>query len=104
MVRKTLKNIVFILTLRCDQASRLISNSQEAPLNKAERLALSFHLLICRVCRKYKKQLKFMRDILGRLAESRLYDIIAPSLLNEEQTRTLQKKISKNIREKLDSM
>ena len=104
MVRKTLKNIVFILTLRCDQASRLISNSQETPLNKAERLALSFHLLICRVCRKYKKQLKFMRDILSRLAESRLYDIIAPSLLNEEQTKTLQKKISKNIREKLDSM
>jgi len=104
MVRKTFKNIVFILTLRCDQASRLISYSQESPLNKAESWALSFHLLICRMCRKYKKQLKFMRDILSRLAESRLYDIIVPSLLTEEQAETLRGRISKKIHEKLDSM
>lgn len=104
MVRKILKNIVFILTLRCDQASRLISNSQEAPLHKAERWALSFHLLICRMCRQYKKQLKLMRDILSRLTESRLYDIVAPSLLTEEQAKALRGRISKKIREKLDSM
>ena len=104
MVRKTLKNIVFILTLRCDQASRLISFSQEAPLNKAERLALSFHLLICRVCRKYKKQLKLMRDILAKLKESRLYDIVASSLMTEEQSKALRGRISKKIRENLDSM
>jgi hypothetical protein len=104
MVRKTLKNIVFILTLRCDQASRLISFSQEASLNRAERLALSFHLLICRVCRKYKKQLKLMRDILGRLTESRLYDIVVSSMLTEEQSKALRGRISKKIRKNLDSM
>jgi hypothetical protein len=104
MVRKTLKNIVFILTLRCDQASRLISFSQEAPLNKAERVALSFHLLICRVCRKYKKQLKLMRDILAKLRESQLYDIMASSLLTKEQSKALKSRISKKIRENLDSM
>jgi hypothetical protein len=103
MVRKTLKNIVFILTLRCDQASRLISYSQEAPLNIAERWALSFHLLICKMCRKYKKQLKLMRDVLGRLTESRLYEIVASSLLTEEQSQALRSRISKKIREKLDS-
>ena len=104
MVRKTLKNIVFILTLRCDQASRLISNSQEMPLNMAERWALSFHLLICRMCRKYKKQLKLMRDILAKLTESRLYDIVASSLMTEEQSKALRGRISKKIRENLDSM
>jgi hypothetical protein len=104
MVRKTLKNIVFIMTLRCDQASRLISNSQEAPLNKVERWALFLHLLICRVCPKFRKQLKLMRDVLGRLSEPRLYDEIATSLLNEKQTEELRGRISKKIREKLDSM
>jgi len=104
MVRKTLKNIVFILTLRCDHASRLLSYSQEAPLNRAERWALYFHLLICRMCRKYKKQLKLMRDILAKLTESRLYDIVAPSLMTEEQAQALQGRISKKIRENLDSM
>jgi hypothetical protein len=104
MVRKTLKNIVFIMTLRCDQASRLISISQEAPLNKVERSALFLHLLICRVCPKFKKQLKLMRDVLGGLSEPHLYDEIAPYMLNEEQTGELQGRISKKIREKLDSM
>jgi hypothetical protein len=95
---------VFILTLRCDQASRLISFSQEASLNKAERVALSFHLLICRMCRNYKKQLKLMRDILAKLRESRLYDIMASSLLTKEQSKALKSRISKKIRENLDSM
>jgi hypothetical protein len=104
MVRKTLKNIIFILTLRCDRASRLISISQEAPLNKVERCALFFHLLVCRMCRKYKKQLMLIRNILNRLADPRLYDIIAPSLMDEEQTREFGERISKKIREKLDSM
>ncbi len=104
MVRKTLNNIVFILTLRCDQASRLLSNSQEKPLNKVERWALSLHLLICRVCPKFKKQLKLMRDVLGSLSEPRLYEEIAPSLLTEEQAEALRGRISKKIQEKLDSM
>ncbi|MHC4074098.1 MAG: anti-sigma factor family protein [Planctomycetota bacterium] len=90
--------------MRCDQASRLISHSQEAPLNKAERWALSFHLLICRMCRKYKKQLKLMRNILGRLAEPQVYEAVASFLLDEEQSRKLRGRISKKIRENLDSM
>jgi hypothetical protein len=104
MVRKTLKNIVFILTLRCDQASRLISVSQEAPLNRVERWALYLHLLICRVCPRFRKQLKLMRDVLGTLSEPGRYDDIAPSLLTEEQSEALQARISKKIRENLDSM
>jgi hypothetical protein len=104
MVRKTFKNIVLILTLRCDQASRLLSDSQQAPLNKTEKCALFFHQLVCRMCRKYKKQVKLMSDILSRFSEPKLYETAAPSLLNEEQAEELRGRISKKIREKLDSM
>jgi len=103
VVRETLGNIVLILTMRCDQASRLISNSQERQLNKAERCALSFHLLICRVCRKYKRQLAFMRNVLSRLKEPRLYFETGFSLIDEEQSGEMRGRISKKIREKLDS-
>jgi hypothetical protein len=103
MIWETLKNVVFILTLRCDQASRLISHSQETPLNRAEQLALSFHLLICRVCRKYKRQLKLMRDVLGRLAEPGLYSSMASSLLDQAQSRALRERMSKKLRENMDS-
>lgn len=89
--------------MRCDQASQLISNSQERQLNRPERCALSFHLLICRVCRKYKKQLKFMRNILLRLKEPQLYYETASSLVDEKQSREMRGRISKKIHEKLDS-
>ena len=104
MVWKTLKSIVFILTLRCDQASRLISHTQEAPLNKAEKLALGLHLLICRVCRRYKRQLGLMREVLARLADSQPYSTMSSSLLDEAQSRTLQERLSKKLRKNLDSM
>lgn len=64
---------------------------------------MSFHLLICRVCRKYKKQLKFMRNILLRLKEPQLYYETASSLVDEKQSREMRGRISKKIHEKLDS-
>jgi len=104
MVRKTLKNIVLILTMRCDEASRLISHSQEAPLIGVEKYALTFHLLICRMCRKYKKQLKLMREFLSRLQKPGLYDESSSSPLDEEQAQAMRARISKKIRENLESL
>jgi hypothetical protein len=104
MARKTIKNIILILTLTCDQASRLLSDAQDRSLNRPERWALSFHLLICRFCRKYKRQLKLLRDILTKIADQRTYDKQAPPLLDPETGQALRGRISKKIHESLDSM
>ena len=104
MIGKTLKYVVFILTLRCDQASRLISQVQDAPLNKAERLALRLHLVSCRVCRTYKRQLKLMRETLDELTDPKIYATMASSLLDEAQSQALRKRLSKKLQENLDSM
>jgi hypothetical protein len=104
MDRKILKNILRILTLTCDQSAQLMSKSQEATLSRAERWALGFHLLVCRSCRKYKKQLKTLRATLKKIAQPHIWDTAAPPLLDDEQARALQKRISKRIQENLDSM
>lgn len=104
MNREILKNILRILTLRCDQAAQLMSHSQEKPLKRPEQWALSFHLLICRLCRKYNRQLKLLRAIMSRMADSRTYDAVVPPLLDPEQKKAFQNRLSKNIREILDSM
>jgi predicted anti-sigma-YlaC factor YlaD len=104
VVRETLRNVVLILTMRCDRASRLLSHSQERQLNGAERCALSFHLLICTACRKYKRQLKFMRSVLHRLKEPQPYYETTSSLIDERQSGEMRVRISKKIHEKLDSM
>jgi hypothetical protein len=104
MDRKILKNILRILTLTCDQAAQLMSHAQEEPLNRPERWALSVHLLICRLCRKYNRQLKLLRAIMTRMADSHTYDDVVPPLLDPEQRKAFQDRLSKNIREILDSM
>jgi hypothetical protein len=104
MTRETLKNIIRILTLTCDQAAELLSRAQDEPLKRSERWALSFHLLICRLCRKYNRHLKLLRAILTKLADPHAYDPAAPILQDPEQSRALQDRLSKKIRENLDSM
>jgi anti-sigma factor RsiW len=48
----------------------------DRPLTWVEKLSLHFHLLRCSACRRYKTQLRAMRDLLRRAA-SRLDDAVA---------------------------
>lgn len=49
------------LMLSCQSASRLVSQSLDRPLNWQEKLALRFHLAMCRNCRRFAKQLKLLQ-------------------------------------------
>lgn len=51
-----------ILTLRCEGASELASQSLDEPLGLAERLALRGHLFVCVPCRRFRQQLRLLRD------------------------------------------
>ena len=59
----SISNIKNILTLNCEEASRLLSENQDVYLTWDEQLALRLHLLICRSCRRYNKQLGFIRSL-----------------------------------------
>ena len=43
--------------LSCKEASQLASQALDRPISARERLALGFHLLICRFCRRFSRQL-----------------------------------------------
>ena len=53
-----------ILTLRCDESSQLLSAETDEQLKVAERIALRMHLLGCKACRRYRLQLRFMREFI----------------------------------------
>jgi hypothetical protein len=58
--------------LSCKQASQLASQALDRPIPARERLALGFHLLICRFCRRFTRQLAQIRaaiDVLTRQLE-----------------------------------
>ena len=48
--------------LTCREATRLMSEAQDRELETSERLSLRLHLLACRGCRAYRRQMDFLRS------------------------------------------
>ena len=53
------------LSPSCREASKLQSEALDHPLPPAKRIGLRLHLLICRWCRRYGKQIRFLRKAAG---------------------------------------
>ncbi len=64
----TFSKLRLILTLKCEQASQLTSESFERRLKVHERMALKGHNWVCWSCRQFNQQLRFMRSAIKQLA------------------------------------
>ena len=58
---KKLKSDCAALSLNCREASRAQSEQLDHPLPRATRLGLWLHLLMCKWCRRYGGQIRFLR-------------------------------------------
>jgi hypothetical protein len=57
-----------LLNASCHDVSRLASESFDRELVGLERFALRSHTVYCAACRRYERQLRFVRAALCRLA------------------------------------
>jgi hypothetical protein len=48
--------------LTCKQASQLLSQSLDRPLNRGERFGLRLHLLICKFCKRFLQQVVVIQN------------------------------------------
>ena len=46
----------------CRQVSRLQSDALDQPLSLPKRFGLRLHLLVCKWCRRYGKQIRFLHE------------------------------------------
>ena len=60
------KDLIRIITLRCEEASSLTSKELDEPLRLAEKLAIRGHTLVCRSCRRLRRQLQFLHAAFQR--------------------------------------
>jgi hypothetical protein len=49
--------------LNCCEATRLMSEARERSLSLREKMALRFHTMICAACRRFNRQLDFLRKV-----------------------------------------
>lgn len=54
------------IMLNCKQASELASRVMDAELTLGQRMSLKFHLMMCRGCTNFSRQLQFLRTAARR--------------------------------------
>ncbi len=78
----------------CNEVSELVSASLDRDLSFSRRLGVRFHLMMCKPCALYERQLKSLRTILGSSAD--VEGESAPQLPDDTATR-LQNAINEEL-------
>lgn len=79
-----------LLTIRCEEVSRLVSSSMEQELPWAERTAIRVHMWYCGACRRFKRQANLMREALRHLGQAHESDLVVESTLSDEARKRIQ--------------
>ncbi|HEX4263069.1 MAG TPA: zf-HC2 domain-containing protein [Verrucomicrobiae bacterium] len=61
-----IKSGLATLSPNCREASRLQSEALDKKLSFSKRVGLRLHLAICKWCRRYGKQIRFLRSAAGQ--------------------------------------
>ena len=56
--------------ITCKEASRIISDGLEKDLPLIDRILVKIHLVMCKTCGYYKKQITAMKDLMGNCCDS----------------------------------
>ena len=57
--------------LSCKEVTHLLSESQDRKLALAEKMHLEMHLAMCKGCKNFKGQMKFLREACKRYVKAR---------------------------------
>ncbi len=79
---------------RCRDVSYLISRSMDQKLPLRTRMGIKFHLMMCDLCLRYKKQLELIHNAITKIEDNEVSeDLITP--LPDEIKKEIQDKLEK---------
>jgi hypothetical protein len=87
----TLKTGLRTLSPNCREAGRLQAEALDHPLSLPQRLGLRLHLLLCKWCRRYGKQIRFLRQAVHERSDE----------VNEASPRTLSPEARERLKRSL---
>jgi hypothetical protein len=92
---KTFKSGWAILSMDCRQATRVQSEQLDRPLPRTTRFGLGLHLLYCKWCRRYGKQVNFLHEA-SHEHQEKLAEISPKGLSDEARERMKRRLQSEN--------
>ncbi|KPK31494.1 MAG: hypothetical protein AMK69_00020 [Nitrospira bacterium SG8_3] len=85
--------------LSCEEVTQLVSESLDRELSLRQRVSTKMHLMMCRLCSRYNKQLAGLREAF-RLHAMREEDIdIYPASLSSEARQRIKQALHHTSRE-----
>ena len=83
--------------LSCKQTAELLSRGLDEHLPLTQRMALRIHMLMCRACRQYEKQLHFIRRAARRLSQATEHGDQAATPLSPEARERIRYALKQNM-------
>ncbi len=83
--------------LSCEQTSELLSRGLDQHLPFTQRMAIRIHLLMCRACSQYEKQLHFIRRAARRLSQATEHGDQAATPLSPEARERIRNTLKQNM-------
>jgi len=82
--------------LSCKDVTQLISESMDRPLPLRKRIGMRLHLLMCKFCSRYERQLLLIRETVRRLVATEDRPEGVPGGLLSEETKVRIRKSLRN--------
>lgn len=98
-MKKLFHSLMTRLMISCEKAAFLISKSQDEKLSCKEKTDMHLHLMGCKFCRRYKKDIDLLSEYLKKYRRESEKDVPIVSLTDAQKQRILNT-ISKNNQDK----
>ena len=79
--------------ISCDEATAICDKNQYNEATLSEKISLSYHLFICKYCKKYTKQNNLMSQIFGKY--------LTPCDGSEKMSDEAKEELKKNVKTEL---
>ena len=94
--------IRLILTLRCEQSTQLVSASLENELTFAERWAVRLHAISCWSCRRFRRQILFLREAMRHPDFSSQIESLSGQVLSLDAKERIRQRVISDLNERAD--
>ncbi|MBK3519316.1 anti-sigma factor family protein [Carboxylicivirga marina] len=81
------------MMISCKEATFLISKKQQDKLTRIEKIQLTFHLMMCKYCRRFERQTKFITKAIKKM-NRRVEKQGVPMQMTDAQKQQLRQKLN----------
>ena len=82
--------------MNCKEVSRLMSEMKDHEITWRQRMALRFHLMMCRMCRVYNRQLEMLSRIARQAGDLVMNRGVSEATLPDESKQRIKDTLSKS--------